>query len=383
MDSQTSDVTVVGGGFYGSYLALFLRRFFDRVVLLEKEPDLLQRASFLNQARVHMGYHYPRNLVTAYRSFINFPRFLNDFRKAIIKDFVKIYAIARSGSKVNAHRFYTMFKAMKAPIREAPQQYQVLFNEELIENVFLVKEYAFDASVLRRILKERLAQAQVDVCFNSEVNIIEQSDDDLIALKLKDRPDTIKTKHVFICVYSNMNKLLQNSGLPLLPLKHELTEICLVNLPQEYRSIGVTVMDGPFFSTMPFPALGVHSLSHVRYTPHCSWNDQQKFVDGHRLLQEKQFSSNFIFMQRDAQRYLPLLGQAEYKKSLFEIKTVLLNNEIDDGRPILFKEHYGGINNLFVILGGKIDNIYDVIETIAERKKSLNLKDSIVKRFRY
>ena len=120
-----------------------MRRFFKNVIIIEKEPDLLQRASYINQARVHMGYHYPRNLVTAYRSFINFPRFVNDFKKSIISDFTKLYAIARVGSKVNAHRFYSMFKKMGVPIEEGPDEYDSLFNPELIKKVILVKEYAF------------------------------------------------------------------------------------------------------------------------------------------------------------------------------------------------------------------------------------------------
>ena len=33
------------------------------------------------------------------------------------------------------------------------------------------------------------------------------------------------------------------------------------------------------------------------------------------------------------------------------------------GRPILFRSHYG-LPNLFVIMGGKIDNVYDVVEAL-------------------
>ena len=59
----------------------------DDGVVLEQEIDILQRASYVNQARVHMGYHYPRSLVTAFRSLANFPKFIKDFDKAIKNDF--------------------------------------------------------------------------------------------------------------------------------------------------------------------------------------------------------------------------------------------------------------------------------------------------------
>jgi hypothetical protein len=40
-----------------------------------------------------------------------------------------------------------------------------------------------------------------------------------------------------------------------------------------------------------------------------------------------------------------------------------VKNEGDDGRPILF-EKYAASDGLYSILGGKIDNIYDVLEKL-------------------
>ncbi|MBD3843073.1 MAG: D amino acid oxidase (DAO) family protein, partial [Campylobacterales bacterium] len=51
------------------------------------------------------------------------------------------------------------------------------------------------------------------------------------------------------------------------------------------------------------------------------------------------------------------------KDSLFEVKTVLVKNETDDGRPILFEE-YPSLPGFYSVLGGKIDNIYDVLERL-------------------
>ena len=69
-------------------------------------------------------------------------------------------------------------------------------------------------------------------------------------------------------------------------------------------------------------------------------------------------------MIRDAQRYLPCLGKSRYVDSLFEVKTVLVKNEADDGRPILFRQNHG-IKNFSIIMGGKIDNIYDILQMLA------------------
>lgn len=37
-----------------------------------------QRATYINQARVHMGYHYPRSLTIAVKSAGYFKRFVED-----------------------------------------------------------------------------------------------------------------------------------------------------------------------------------------------------------------------------------------------------------------------------------------------------------------
>jgi hypothetical protein len=74
-------------------------------------------------------------------------------------------------------------------------------------------------------------------------------------------------------------------------------------------------------------------------------------------------ASRHIFMQKDSQRYLPLLSEARYVHSHFEMKTVLLQNEVDDGRPILCRSDHG-IKGLHVVMGAKIDNIYDMLQSV-------------------
>jgi hypothetical protein len=47
--------------------------------------------------------------------------------------------------------------------------------------------------------------------------------------------------------------------------------------------------------------------------------------------------SRYEYMVRDASRYMPILKDCEYVRSHFEVKTVMQANEVDDGRPILFR----------------------------------------------
>lgn len=366
------DCIVIGGGFFGSTLGMFLKEYFDDVVVIEQEDDILKRASYVNQARVHMGYHYPRSLVTALRSMANFPKFIRDFAKAIKDDFDKYYAIARIGSKVSSKQFYEMYKKLGAPIKVAPSSIKAMFDDRLIEDVFRVKEFAFDAKILKEIIQEKYIETKCELRLNTTVYNIENGNDGYINVNLKE-DEGICAKFVFNCTYSGLNTILQHSNLPLLNLKHEITEMSLIEMPDELKNFSITVMDGPFFSIMPFPSKGLNTFSHVRYTPHGSWIDREEYHNGYDVLNSYHKRSNFKYMINDAKRYIPMLEDVIYKDSIFEVKTVLVKNEMNDGRPILFTKDYG-IKNFSNIMGGKIDNIYDILDTIKEAKDFLGVK---------
>ena len=81
------DFIIIGGGFFGVSLALFLSKTTKNILLIEKESSIMERGSKNNQARVHSGFHYPRSTLTAVKSLILHSRFAKDFPDAIIDDF--------------------------------------------------------------------------------------------------------------------------------------------------------------------------------------------------------------------------------------------------------------------------------------------------------
>ncbi|WP_115705828.1 FAD-dependent oxidoreductase [Legionella sainthelensi] len=361
------DAVIIGGGFYGSAIAVYLakQRGFKHIVLVEREDSLLKRASHNNQARVHNGYHYPRSFTTAYRSRVNLPKFVRDWPNAVKQDFTKLYAIARQNSKVTAKQFERFCYEIGAKIQLAKPSYSSLFNPQLVERIFLVEEYAFDTSKLEKWAIEELNEARVTLRFKSRVTTISKGPDKLlnVVVQKENRTEELLSSHyVFNCTYSGLNQFNGDYKGTQSCLKQEITEMALMKMPLELENLGITVMDGPFFSMMPFPAFGLHSLSHVRYTPHVNWLDQQG-LDPYERLNNYEQVSRVDRMVRDVSRYLPALANAKYIDSLFEVKTVLVKNESDDGRPILFEKHFN-LPGMFSVLGGKIDNIYDVFEKL-------------------
>jgi glycine/D-amino acid oxidase-like deaminating enzyme len=355
------DVIVVGGGFFGCRIALECASHGQAVLILELSPELMTRASYANQARVHGGYHYPRSILTALRSRANLPEFSSEYADCIDTQFDQYYAVSRQLSKVTEQQFRLFCERINAPISVAPPSIKRLFNDDLVAEVYRVQEYAFDAAKLRARLARQLADRGVAVRTGAEALKVERTSIGLLVRYLQDgATDHASAKQVINCTYARINHLNRASGLPEIPLKHELAEIALVQPPEELRHAGVTMMCGPFFSIMPFPPRGLHSFTHVRYTPHTEWHEPgPNPCDPYRYLKELTLQSAYAKMLADAKRYMPCLEQTKRVDSLYEVKTVLPRSEGDDSRPILLRRDHG-LEGYSCIMGAKIDNIYDV-----------------------
>ncbi len=358
--SDRFDAVVIGGGFYGARLSLLLREQGRSVLLVEREPVLLGRASLRNQARVHNGYHYPRSILTSLRSRQNYTRFADEYAECVDRSFPHYYAIGRGASKVTASQFAQFCARIGAPLTPAPDAVRALFDIHRVEAVYEAQECAFDAVRLRERVARDLEAAGVAVLTSTEAERVwTEREHTRVSLRSADDRYDVVTEAALNCTYSRLNHLLVASNAAPIPMKHELTEMALVEPPPELAGAAVTVMDGPFFSLMPYPSRGLFTLSHVRYTPHRNWQEgaTSPTVDGDADLAHVR--SRFVHMVRDAERYLPVMRGTRQVDSLFEIKTVMPRSEQDDSRPILFRrcpEHPA----LISVLGAKIDSVYEV-----------------------
>jgi glycine/D-amino acid oxidase-like deaminating enzyme len=352
---------IIGGGFFGCTIALHLRACgFAPVTVCEREPQLLTRASYSNQARVHNGYHYPRSYLTACRSRANMTQFAREYAPALKRDFTSVYAIAARRSKVMPAQYERFMADIGARFERAGGSFCRLFDPRLIAAVYVTEEYAFDALRLRELLSGQLARAGVDLRLGTEALLVRpEGAAVLVDVQAPGGLHTLQAGLVINCGYARTNWNVRSAA-NASALKHEIAEIALVEVPPELRGVGITVMDGPFFSCMPFPAEQCHSLSHVRYTPHGAQIDRDGAVDPLTFLETAAPRSRCARMLADAARFVPLLRRALHRRSLFEIKTVLERHEVDDGRPILLRRDFDHPRVLSV-LGGKLDNVYDVL----------------------
>jgi hypothetical protein len=367
------DYVIFGSGIFGMYAALLLAKKKHQVALIDIEDSPFKRASYINQARIHKGYHYPRSITTAIRSTLNYERFCNDFSFAINNKFTKIYGISISDSLVSPTQFENFCDYIDIPLKSIKPG--IYFNKNRVEAAFETDEFSFDSEKIRDWFLEQLKQIK-HVSFFWGLNLIEaEVVDSQYKLSFKDDL-SISTPAVLNATYASTNIILDKFNLPFIPLKYELCEMILVQPNQFLENVGLTIMDGPFLSLMPFGLTGLHSLSSVKYTPHCPSNESlptfkcQDFREDCTPTDLKNCNdcpvrplSSWPYMKQQAKMYFNEQVDFSFARSLFAIKTIISSSEIDDARPTLFQEH--SKNPYFkTILSGKVNTIYDLEEVL-------------------
>lgn len=376
-----ADKIIIGAGLYGLYAALHCAGTGQRIVVLEMDDAPFSRATYINQARVHMGYHYPRSLATACKSAGYFRRFVEDYSFCIHSRFQQIYATSRNFSWTDAKEFVKFCRDAGIPCEALPAERY--FKEGSCDGAFLTEEYTYDAHILRDFFLEELGkQKNVELLCGREITrIVETADRYEIHALHQGKEERHEAPFVLNATYASVNQVLGlvESAVPFeaFPIKYELCEIILCRVGDRLRDIGLTVMDGPFFSIMPFGKTGYHSLTSVTFTPHkTSYETVPRFPCmegtgcGNWLRNcntcENRPKSAWEYMSALAGKYVREEYQFTYERSLFSMKPILKASEIDDSRPTVIR--YATRRPTFLsVLSGKINTVYDLDEFLDEK----------------
>ena len=376
---QQYEKIIIGAGLYGLYSALFCAKRGQHVLVLEYDDAAFKRATFINQARVHMGYHYPRSYSTAIKSAGYFNRFNEDYGFCVLNKFDQVYATSTNFSWSDAKQFKKFCEAANIRCDEvSPTRY---FKEGYCDGAFLTEEYTYDAQILKRYFLEKLHEfPQVTIQYGTRLREIETASSVYI-LKYELGGIIFKVCAPFILnsTYASVNQIQNMLGYEMFKIKYELCEIILCNVNEKLHNTGLTVMDGPFFSIMPFGKTGYHSLTAVTFTPHVACKeplpkfDCQENSNGFcSFLQlgncndcPAKPESAWPYMSNLARKYMRDDLNFEFDHTLYSMKPILLASEIDDSRPTVIRTF--SEKPLFVsVLSGKINTVYDLDEILSK-----------------
>lgn len=374
--TEQYDKIIIGAGLYGLYAALFCSRKGQRVLVFECDASAFGRATYINQARIHHGYHYPRSMSTALKSAGYFERFHQEFDFCVNREFEKVYATSRQYSWSDGKQFQEFCRAAGIPCEELhPERF---FKPGMCDGAFLTKEYTYDAMILKDYYLEQLAAfPAAEIRYGVRIAAITKELDSYI-IRTEDGKE-YKTGFVLNASYAGVNQILAMAGYEKFSIKYELCEIILCEVNEKLAGYGFTVMDGPFFSIMPFGKTGLHSLTSVTFTPHAtSYKELPEFTcqaqSGGYCSTERlgncdhcpaKPSTAFSYMAHLARKYLKEEYGFQYKKSLFSMKPILMTSEIDDSRPTVIRE-FSKDPTFVSVLSGKINTVYDLDEVLCD-----------------
>lgn len=371
------DKIIIGAGLYGMYAAKYSSDRGEKVLVLEYDKAPFQRATYINQARVHMGYHYPRSLTTAIKSAGYFKRFVEDFGFCIHDRFDQVYATSDKFSWTNAQQFIDFCKA--AGIRCDEVAVSKYFKPGMCDGAFLTEEYTYDAKILQKYYEDQL-QDRKNVTFVYEARIDRiVKKQDCFEVWFADGT-YVEAPFVLNATYASVNQMIDKvEGIQkeFFNIKYELCEIILCEPSDPLKGTGITVMDGPFFSIMPFGKTGLHSLTSVTFTPHVtSYETMPTFGCQAGLVKEVSCTAGDLgncsicphkpdsawpYMSHLADKYMKEEYAYTYKESLYSMKPILKSSEVDDSRPTAIRVLSEG-PTFISVLSGKINTVYDLDE---------------------
>lgn len=363
-------ILIIGGGLFGTSVASVLANDKNTIDLVESRDELLQLASKVNHNRIHLGYHYLRSVKTAEQSIEGLLSFLFNYGDAVVYQFPNYYAIAKEGSKTTPNEFIKFCENVGIGYDEEFPNHSLL-NPDEIEASFKVPEPIWDYDILKKIIKEKLEKAKVNVFLNKECIGLKQLEDLTFEAKFNN-----EIKHydaIINASYANINKINAYLNIESKPLLFE--DVLIPKFNFSSSQFGLTIMDGPFCSVMPNGVkknefLLYHVKESIIQSQLSKTKPEFKQVD---YSLEDLTSTNGIYDKSTT--YMPFLRNAipnGYKRTL---RTVYENS--DDAR-ITELHQYDNVRNYFSILSGKVTTCMQValeIKHILEGKK-------ITKRFK-
>lgn len=367
------DRIIIGAGLYGLYAALFCGKKGQSVLVLECDPQPFCRATYINQARVHHGYHYPRSISTAIKSAGYFERFNREYDFCINRAFEKIYATSNRYSWSDGKQFKEFCRAASIPCEELhPGRF---FKDMMCDGAFLTREYTYDAMLLKSYLLEKIAEYKnITILCGIDLQRIEKIQDSFV---LYTQDAIYGTGFLLNAAYASTNQILDMVGYEKFGIKYELCEIILCDVNEKLRNYGFTVMDGPFFSIMPFGKTVYHSLTSVTFTPHATCHESMPVFSCQEQSRgacspvrlgncndcPAKPDTAFAYMANLARKYLKDEYEFKYKMSLYSMKPILTSSELDDSRPTVIRV-YSRKPTFVGVLSGKINTVYDLDEVL-------------------
>lgn len=313
--SEDDSTLIVGAGWYGCHLYSIFQGRPGRLDVCDVSDSPFSGSSLRNQNRLHLGFHYPRSFHTRQECREGYARFMEKY-PSLSWGFEKNYYLIAKSSVIDFNTYCTIFE------HEGPQFDKVSFDD--LNVPFLLVPSMFQGAIRTQ---ERVIDAAKSKYFFESV----------ITLRPFKDVNFSSYRTIYDCTYGQ-------SAISMCILNETYQEDC-ISLVYEgpFPPVGITVMDGPFFSIYPYRIISTgcveYTLTDVEYTPqglspHCA----------RRRIEDK------------VRKYIPDFDEHfKFISHLYSTKTKF-NGDAAADRSVKIASK----DNVTAIIGGKITGIFEL-----------------------
>lgn len=321
-------IAIVGAGWIGCHLA---NRFKSKhTVTIYEQKEVFGSTSFINQNRLHLGFHYARSFFTRELCLNTFDLFISDYQEIVSNVYKNFYCVPDKKSIIDFNTYVSIFNKNNF-------KYEICDVKELlqIEGSILVYEKYIDPWKSKAFFEKALVN-------NLKYEKIDENK--LSFLKLEND-----------IVINCTNNTFEKTGI------NCFYELCIMLKYKKIRETSfnaITLVDGDFFSIYPYKD-DVVTLSSVKNTPIKTFEkyelliiSKSKIVPDQKLI--NLFEESVLFF------YPEFKNDFKYDGYLISSKTKNVNGS-SNRNPVVTKK-----DNVISCYTGKIQGIYTIEKKIRE-----------------
>ena len=168
------------------------------------------------------------------------------------------FFIADNNSLTNVNEYLIFCEKLGVPYKKINSK-DLPIKLEGVEKWIACNEVVYDCEILREIVKENIKKNDIDISLNSMVEGISKNDN-FFTLKISSGEE-VNADVVINATYGASNYLTEQLGILVPERLYEYTAVPIIEL--DIDRIGITIMDGPFLTILPFGKTNKFLLYHV------------------------------------------------------------------------------------------------------------------------
>lgn len=349
-------IGIIGAGIFGTITALFLSKAGHTVSLYDSKPGILLGASGNNSNRLHLGFHYPRDLETAIQSKNGYEEFRKHFPDVCNFNFPCIYALSREQSKTSELEFFEFIKTMNIDAIEVnPSSLtNFSFDYEKISKAWVTKEGVVDMLALKTKLLKNLARTSIKVFLNTEIKTVSKSNQ---GWRLESHNREAEYDLVVVSTYGLDHIVFPDTTDKRSKSIFQATMILQARI--SVPTFGVTVIDGDFITVLP-KGFSNESLIYAPSPSVLGESFDLQEVE-HLLLDKSNITRSASLLKSRFREYFPNANVAFRKTKLISIRSINQSKSTTANRESLVEEISP---NLVSIRSGKLDHAIEIANQI-------------------